>query len=120
MTKPRSPLKLTLAAGCLLIASAAAALAATPPSMAAPQPVAPDSPNQTIQQPAVDSDSARRIGAAEARQALAKGEAVLVDVRAKESYDAEHAKGALLIPLGEITSRAGSLPKDKLIITYCT
>ena len=63
---------------------------------------------------------ARRITAADARQALAKNEAVLVDVRPKESYDAEHAQGALLIPLGEVPTRANELPKDKLIITYCT
>lgn len=63
---------------------------------------------------------ARRITVADARQALAKNEAVLVDVRPKEAYDAEHAQGALLLPLGEIPTRAAELPKDKLIITYCT
>jgi predicted sulfurtransferase len=63
---------------------------------------------------------ARRISAEEVRQALAKGKAVLVDVRSKDSYDASHAQGALSIPLGEIESRAGELPKDKLVVTYCT
>jgi rhodanese-related sulfurtransferase len=65
-------------------------------------------------------EDARRINAADARQALARNEAVLVDVRPKESYDAEHAQGALLIPLSDVVARAGELPKDKLIITYCT
>jgi hypothetical protein len=63
---------------------------------------------------------APRISAAEAREALAKGTAVLVDVRGADTYKAEHAKGALSIPLGEVSARAGELPKDKLIITYCT
>lgn len=92
-------------AGLLLLAAAAPVLAATPP------------PTTATAQP---EDPARRITATEARQALAKGEAVLVDVRPKESYDAEHAQGAIVIPLSEITARAGELPKDKLVITYCT
>jgi 3-mercaptopyruvate sulfurtransferase SseA len=102
--------------GCLLVAAAASAVSA-----AQPPPAPPPAPAPAVQQAPADSqESARRIGAAEARQALAKGEAVLVDVRPKEAYDAEHAKGAIVIPLGEVTARAGELPKDKLIITYCT
>ena len=117
MKKLKSTLKLTLAAGCLLVAAAASA--ASDGTAAQPAPVAPETA-PTVEQAPLNLDSARRIGAAEARQALAKGEAVLVDVRPKEAYDDEHAKGALLIPLSEITARAGSLPKDKLVITYCT
>jgi rhodanese-related sulfurtransferase len=63
---------------------------------------------------------APRISVDEAREALAKGTAVLVDVRGVDAYKAEHAKGALSIPLNEVSGRAGELPKDKLIITYCT
>jgi hypothetical protein len=65
-------------------------------------------------------ETARRISAAEARQALATGKAVLVDVRSKEAYDASHAQGALSVPLSDLESRAGELPKNKLVITYCT
>jgi rhodanese-related sulfurtransferase len=65
-------------------------------------------------------DEAKRISVAEAKEALAKGTAVLVDVRGSEAYRAEHAKGALSIPLSEVAGRAGELPNDKLIITYCT
>lgn len=63
---------------------------------------------------------ARRITSEEARDAVAKGTAVLVDVRGAESYKEEHAKGALSIPVHEVAARASELPKDKLIITYCT
>jgi len=106
-------------AGCLLVAAAASLYAAAPPSP--PLTAQPPAAAPAVEPPPpASSESARRIGAAEARQALAKGEAVLVDVRPKESYDAEHAQGALTVPLGEVTSRAGELPKDKLIITYCT
>lgn len=69
---------------------------------------------------AAQQSEAPRISVAEAREALAKGTAVLVDVRAVETYKAEHAKGALSIPLSDVAARAGELPKDKLIITYCT
>lgn len=69
---------------------------------------------------AADQAAVRRISGEEARQAVAKGEAVLVDVRAKEAYEAGHAKGAISLPGSDLSSRAGELPKDKLIITYCT
>lgn len=75
---------------------------------------------QTTSKPSADPADARRISGEEARQAVAKGEAVLVDVRDKQAYDAGHAKGAVALPLSDLPSRAGELPKDKLIITYCT
>ena len=105
-----SPPRLIIIAGCLL--AAASAFAAAPPE--APTPAIAEV------QTADPSQAARRITAADARQALAKGEAVLVDVRNKEAYDYEHAQGAVTIPLGDIVARAGELPKDKLVITYCT
>ena len=80
-----------------------------------PPPAAPAAP-----QAAPTQETARRISALEANLALAKGQAVLVDVRPKEAYDASHAQGALSIPLSDIGSRAAELPKDKLVITYCT
>ncbi|HEX4960274.1 MAG TPA: rhodanese-like domain-containing protein [Thermoanaerobaculia bacterium] len=108
---------LAFAGGVLL------AVAATP-AFAAPQnPVKPPSLTPQPQAPAPAAptqETARRISVAEARQALAKGEAVLVDVRPKESYDASHAQGAISLPLSDLGSRAGELPKDKLVITYCT
>jgi predicted sulfurtransferase len=98
-----------LAGGVLL------AVAVTP-AFAAPQTATPvEKPQMTPTQ-----ETARRISVDEARQALAKGDAVLVDVRNKEAYEAKHAQGALSIPLADIGARAGELPKNKLIITYCT
>lgn len=63
---------------------------------------------------------AKRISVAEAKAALEGGKAVLIDVRVKQAYDAEHAKGALSVPLAELPNRFAELPKDKLIIAYCT
>jgi 3-mercaptopyruvate sulfurtransferase SseA len=101
-------------AGLLWLATGASAFAQ--PQMT-PQPPAAEPAQQA---PADPLAAARRISGEEARQAVAKGEAVLVDVRAKESYDAGHAKGAISLPLSDLPARMGELPKDKLVITYCT
>jgi rhodanese-related sulfurtransferase len=50
----------------------------------------------------------------------ARGEAVLVDVRAKLAWEGSHAEGALSIPSSEMAARIAELPKDKLIVAYCT
>jgi rhodanese-related sulfurtransferase len=41
-------------------------------------------------------------------------------VRNEASYNAGHVRGAKLIPVGEIANHLNELPKDKLIITYCS
>lgn len=112
---------LALAGGTLLAVVAMPALAAPqepvkPPSLTPQPPAAASAETPT----APTEETARRISVAEARQALAKGEAVLVDVRHKEAYDASHAQGAISLPLSDLGSRAGELPKGKLVITYCT
>ncbi|MEA2205989.1 MAG: hypothetical protein QOE77_2765 [Blastocatellia bacterium] len=66
------------------------------------------------------SDGARRITPVELRDALAKGEAVVYDVRSEMAYKEGHIKGAHLLPLTEVVSKAGDLPRDKLIVTYCS
>jgi 3-mercaptopyruvate sulfurtransferase SseA len=103
-----------LAGGLLLLVMASPAFAAPQTQAPAPAPAPATAPAAPTQ------EEAHRITGIEARQALAKGTAVLVDVRSKESYNASHAEGALSIPLSDIGSRAAELPKDKLVITYCT
>ena len=68
---------------------------------------------------ATPSDGVRRITIVELRNALEKGEAVLIDVRDESQYKSSHIKGARSIPLGEVARRADELPHDKLIVTYC-
>jgi len=104
-------------AGLLWIATGALAFAQ--PQQTTPQPPAaqPAVTQETASDPLA---AARRISADEAKKAVAKGEAVLVDVRPKESYDIDHAQGAISLPLSDLGTRAGELPKDKLVITYCT
>lgn len=50
---------------------------------------------------------------------LKKEAVVLVDVRPREEFDADHLPGAISIPLAELIQRAGELPKDKLVVLYC-
>ena len=65
-------------------------------------------------------DGVRRVTPAEARAAVEKGQAVIVDVRGEDSFKAGHVRGALWIPVGDIGARAGELPRGKMIITYCS
>lgn len=44
---------------------------------------------------------------------------LLVDVRDRESYESEHIKGAVNIPLEDLPKRLRELPKDKTIVCYC-
>lgn len=65
-------------------------------------------------------DGARRITDTDANEALKGGKAIIIDVRGEAAYKAGHIKGAKLIPAGEIEKHISELPKDKLIITYCS
>jgi rhodanese-related sulfurtransferase len=61
-----------------------------------------------------------RVTAAELHALIDKGEAVAVDVRGTVPYELGHITGAVWLPLGLVNQRAGELPQDKLIVTYCT
>ena len=66
------------------------------------------------------NDGVRRITTVEAQDLLAKGEAVVIDVRNEASFKAGHIRGAKLIPAGDILAHINELPKNKLIVTYCS
>ena len=81
-------------------------------SPVAPAPVTSNSPPP--------ADGARRITVAELKGMLDRNEAVVIDVRNEASYNAGHIKGARLIPEAEIPNHLDELPKNKLIVTYCS
>jgi rhodanese-related sulfurtransferase len=57
---------------------------------------------------------------AEALRRCDRGEAVLVDLRSRESYAAGHIPGALNIPLDDVGARAGEIRRlGKLPVLYC-
>jgi len=66
------------------------------------------------------ADGVRRVTVVELKDLLDKNAAVAIDVRNEESFKASHIKGAKLIPEAEVAKRSDELPKDKLIVTYCS
>lgn len=63
----------------------------------------------------------RRIAPEEAAMLVQTGDAILVDVRSKDSFDAGHIKGAVSIPYADLSARArAELPPTRWIIPYCT
>lgn len=65
-------------------------------------------------------DGARRVTIAELETMMKDGKVFVVDVRSQDAYDAGHIPGSKLIPSGEILNHIKELPRDKLIVTYCS
>ena len=59
------------------------------------------------------------IGHEELRERLARGDAILIDVRPQEEYEAGHIEGARSIPIEELEKRLAELPADREIVAYC-
>jgi len=59
------------------------------------------------------------IGRDELIARLSRGDAVLIDVRPAEEYEAGHIDGARSIPIDELERRLAELPKDREVIAYC-
>ncbi len=74
----------------------------------------------TPQVPTVHADGVRRVTTTELRDLMAKNQAVVVDVRNDASFKQGHLPGARLIPVADVLQKADELPKDKLIVTYCS
>jgi hypothetical protein len=68
----------------------------------------------------VPADGARRVTVAELQDLLAKDQAVVIDVRNQQSFDAGHIRGAILIPEADLPNHLSELPKGKTIVTYCS
>ncbi len=48
-----------------------------------------------------------------------KGKAVLLDVRSRREFEAGHLRGAINIPIDELSDRLTELPRDYRVVTYC-
>ena len=59
------------------------------------------------------------IGRAALVRRLRAGEAILIDVRPRDEYDAGHLPRAISIPLTELRRRMRELPKDCEVVAYC-
>ena len=66
-------------------------------------------------------DKIPRVKVDEAKKMIAEGKAIIIDVRGADAYKMSHIKGALDFPLTKMdTGEIKDLPKDKLIIAYCS
>ena len=70
-----------------------------------------------------DFSGAARITAQELKARMDRGEKLIVlDVRTAPSFRQSNSKipGSIRIPLEEVDKRSGELPRDTLVIAYCT
>jgi 3-mercaptopyruvate sulfurtransferase SseA len=111
-------LLISIAAGLLLLSFALTACNSNehPPTRIATASQAPQT--QPAQLP--PGDNARRITPAEVKDEVAKNNALIIDVRGEAAYKAGHIKGARLIPATDILAHVDELPRNKMIITYCS
>ncbi|MBI5825249.1 MAG: rhodanese-like domain-containing protein [Chloroflexi bacterium] len=102
-----------------LVAFSILLLAALACNSALPQTTSTAIPTQPTPQTEADVP---RINVENAKAAFDSGQAIIVDVRSVEYYAANHAGGAISIPLANIENNLGSLSleKNQWIITYCT
>ena len=75
---------------------------------------------QSPQVPTTYADGAPRITIVELQKKIKDKEVFIVDVRNQASFDVGHLPGAKLIPADQILNHVNELPKDKLIVTYCS
>lgn len=61
-----------------------------------------------------------RISMADLKPLMDKGQVTLIDVRSMDQFVAAHIPGSMHIPVARIEGEIPYLPKDKLIVTYCT
>jgi hypothetical protein len=92
-----------------------------------PVPDSNDAPTQIIE-PSSNNDvplteaEVPRVPVGEAKAAFDSGEAVIVDVRSQDAYEASHIAGAQFITLGVFETDIANidLNRERWIITYCT
>ena len=79
--------------------------------------------NRAQQTPAAATpppDNARRITADEVHKLYEKNDVLIIDTRPESAYKQEHIKGAISMPTGTLSSRIDELPRNKMIVAYCT
>lgn len=67
-----------------------------------------------------DRTSVVRISAEDTREQMRNGNAVVIDVRDASAFKRSHIAGAIHVPFAGVEAAMATLPKDKLIVAYCT
>jgi 3-mercaptopyruvate sulfurtransferase SseA len=81
---------------------------------------APAKPQSSLGPETTYADGARRVTTAELETLIKNGEVLVLDVRNQAMFDTGHIPGSKLIPAGEILNHVNELPRDKMIVTYCS
>ena len=76
--------------------------------------------NTPLGPPTTYADGARRITTGELETLMKEDKVYLVDVRLEDAYNMGHIPGSHLIPAGDILKHVDQLPRDKMIVTYCS
>ena len=66
------------------------------------------------------TDNAKRITADELHKLWSSNQVLIIDTRAESAYQTEHIKGSISMPTGTVLQRIEELPRDKMIVAYCT
>ena len=66
------------------------------------------------------ADNARRITAEELHKLWEKKDVLIIDTRGEPDYKASHIPGAISIPSNVVAAKVDELPRDKMIVAYCT
>ena len=66
-----------------------------------------------------DRDQLETVDRSELAKRLRAGDVVVLDVRPSAEYASGHIRGALSVPIGDLTKRLRELPKSGRIVAYC-
>ena len=83
-------------------------------------PQAPSTPEQQKSPPKNLADEARRINAEELHKLWEKKDVLVIDTRPEPDYKASHIPGAISVPASQVASKLEELPRNKMIVAYCT
>lgn len=77
-------------------------------------------PASTQKPAAIPYPMVERISLADAKKDFDAGTAVFIDTHSKATYDREHVKGSVNVPVDAIEANLGKIPKGKKLIAYCS
>ena len=84
--------------------------------------VLPQAPSTPVQgsQTKNPADEARRITAEDLHKLWDKKDVLIIDTRSEPDYKASHIPGSISVPASEVATKLEELPRNKMIVAYCT
>ena len=80
----------------------------------------PSAPVQSPQPPQTPADNARRITAEELHKLWEKKDVLIIDTRGEPDFKASHIPDAISVPSNEVAAKIDELPRNRMIVAYCT